>query len=130
MSFSSKDELRDHESLHLIPESMKINNNKPQNNVKPSETQPLPFPCTTPQCNKFYDSIDKLYEHMKNENKLLKQEIDELQLLLKDKLIKHKKDSLRRCDLGPASVLHRGGCQEHESEVTTVRTGQVGPDPH
>ena len=118
MSFSSKDELRDHESLHLIPESMKINNNKPQNNVKPSETQPLPFPCTTPQCNKFYDSIDKLYEHMKNENKLLKQEIDELQLLLKDKLIKHKKDGLRRCKYCNKQFATEKGTQTRLSQMS------------
>ena len=69
MSFSSGDQLADHESLHYSPEPVKINP-KPAgaNNVKSSHKQALLFPCTAPQCNKSYESMDKLIKHQKDKH--------------------------------------------------------------
>ena len=62
MSFSSGDQLADHESLHYSPESVKPTPPNPVN----SSHKPLLFRCLEPLCNKSYDSFDKLRKHQKD----------------------------------------------------------------
>ena len=70
---------------------MKINNNKPSNNVKPSVKQPLLFPCNTSRCNKSYDSIDKLNKHKIDELQLKIDKKDRSINRIMDKLIKQRR---------------------------------------